>query len=64
MSDVFSAGLIFGFYLLKGRHPYGSQFNIPANIVNDTPVNLKGMCVPFLKPNFNIRYNHNKSLQP
>jgi hypothetical protein len=33
---------------LKGRHPYGWQFNIPANIVNDKPVNLKGMCVPFL----------------
>ncbi|XP_046638068.1 serine/threonine-protein kinase/endoribonuclease ire-1-like [Daphnia pulicaria] len=42
-SDVFSAGLIFGYYLLKGRHPYGSQFNIPANIVNDTPVNLKAI---------------------
>ncbi|XP_046452824.1 serine/threonine-protein kinase/endoribonuclease ire-1-like [Daphnia pulex] len=42
-SDVFSAGLIFGFYLLKGRHPYGSQFNIPANIVNNTPVNLKAI---------------------
>ncbi|EFX68083.1 hypothetical protein DAPPUDRAFT_260563 [Daphnia pulex] len=26
-----------------GRHPYGSQFNIPANIVNDTPVNLKAI---------------------
>jgi serine/threonine-protein kinase/endoribonuclease IRE1 len=45
-SDVFSTGLIFGYYLLNGRHPYGSQFNIPANIVNDTPVNLKGIHVP------------------
>jgi serine/threonine protein kinase len=46
-SDVFSAGLIFGYHLLKGRHPYGSQFNIPANIVNDTPVNLKGIHVQY-----------------
>jgi serine/threonine-protein kinase/endoribonuclease IRE1 len=50
MSDIFSAGLIFGYYLLKGRHPYGSQFNIPTNIINNKPVNLTGrpIHIPFL----------------
>jgi serine/threonine protein kinase len=49
MSDIFSAGLIFGYYLLKGRHPYGSQFHIPTNIINNTPaVNLTGIHVPLL----------------
>jgi serine/threonine protein kinase len=42
-SDVFSAGLIFGYYLLKGSHPYGFKSNIiKDNIINNTPVNLKG----------------------
>jgi serine/threonine protein kinase len=40
-SDVFTEGLIFAFYLLKGLHPYGSsRFKIPSNIVEDNPVNL------------------------
>jgi serine/threonine protein kinase len=49
-SDIFSTGLIFGYYLLKGRHPYGSQFNTPSNIINNTPVNLTGrpIHIPFL----------------
>ncbi|EFX70660.1 hypothetical protein DAPPUDRAFT_256839 [Daphnia pulex] len=37
-SDVFTEGLIFAFYLLKGLHPYGSsRFKIPSNIVEDKP---------------------------
>jgi len=40
-SDVFSQGLIFGYYLLQGHHLYGSNFNIPNNIVNDNAENLK-----------------------
>ncbi len=63
-SDVFSAGLIFGYYLLKGRHPYGSQFNIPANILNDTPVNLKGTIYMFHFWNQQITDNDNILLQP
>jgi hypothetical protein len=42
-SDVFSAGLIFGYYLLNGIHPYGFKSDIiQDNIINNTPVNLKG----------------------
>jgi serine/threonine-protein kinase/endoribonuclease IRE1 len=51
MSDVFSTGLIFGYYLLKGRHPYGFNFNIPTNIIKNTPDNLTGrrpIHIPFL----------------
>jgi len=41
-SDVFSEGLVFGYYLLEGDHPYGSDFqqNYTANC---TPDNLIGM---------------------
>jgi serine/threonine protein kinase len=40
-SDVFSAGLVFGYYLLGGDHPFGSALNVLLNIVNNEPVNLK-----------------------
>jgi serine/threonine protein kinase len=39
-SDVFSAGLVFGYYLLGGDHPFGSEKNIEENIVNNKPVNM------------------------
>jgi serine/threonine protein kinase len=41
-SDVFSAGLVFGYYLLDGDHPFGpgSEKNIEENIVNNKPVNM------------------------
>jgi serine/threonine protein kinase len=42
-SDVFSEGLVFAYYLLGGSHPYGKLYDIPKNILNDTPVNLNGM---------------------
>jgi serine/threonine protein kinase len=42
-SDVFSAGLVFGYYLLGGHHPFGSGYDIEQNIVNNEPVNLKSM---------------------
>jgi serine/threonine protein kinase len=42
-SDVFSEGLVFAYYLLGGNHPYGKLYDIPKNILNDTPVNLNGM---------------------
>jgi serine/threonine protein kinase len=40
-SDVFTEGLIFGYYLLDGFHPYGSRYEIQKNILEDKPVNLK-----------------------
>jgi serine/threonine protein kinase len=40
-SDVFAEGLIFGYYLLDGFHPYGYRFQIQANILKDNPVNLE-----------------------
>ncbi|EFX68077.1 hypothetical protein DAPPUDRAFT_330390 [Daphnia pulex] len=39
-SDVFSAGLVFGYYLLGGHHPFGSAINVPPNIFKNEPVNL------------------------
>jgi serine/threonine-protein kinase/endoribonuclease IRE1 len=40
-SDVFAEGLIFGYYLLDGFHPYGPRYEIQKNILEDKPVNLK-----------------------
>jgi serine/threonine protein kinase len=39
-SDVFSAGLVFGYYLLAGDHPFGPGNNIEENIIKNEPVNL------------------------
>jgi serine/threonine protein kinase len=33
MSDIFAEGLLFGYFLLKGRHPFGSRFEITRNIL-------------------------------
>ena len=42
-SDVFTEGLVFGYHLLNGNHPYGSLYDVPINIINDRPVNLNGI---------------------
>jgi serine/threonine protein kinase len=42
-SDVFSAGLVFGYYLLGGDHPFGSAVNVLPNIVRNRPVNMTSM---------------------
>jgi serine/threonine protein kinase len=42
-SDVFSEGLVFGYYLLGGDHPFGSPINVSPNIVKNEPVNLISM---------------------
>ncbi len=39
-SDVYTAGLVFGYYLLDGDHPFGSPINVLPNIVNNEPVNM------------------------
>jgi serine/threonine protein kinase len=40
-SDVFTEGLVFGYLLLDGKHPYGSiSRNIQTNIIQDEPVNM------------------------
>ncbi|XP_046439835.1 uncharacterized protein LOC124190980 [Daphnia pulex] len=40
-SDVFAEGLVFGYFLLGGLHPYGSvSRNIQTNINQDKPVNM------------------------
>jgi serine/threonine protein kinase len=43
-SDVFTAGLVFGYYLLDGDHPFGSAVNVLPNIVKNRPVNLTSIC--------------------
>jgi serine/threonine protein kinase len=39
-SDVFAEGLVFGYFLLKGLHLFGSRMQIPINIIENNPVNL------------------------
>jgi serine/threonine protein kinase len=40
-SDVFAEGLVFGYFLLEGVHPFGSIVHkIPANIDKNDAVNL------------------------
>ncbi|XP_057377158.1 putative ankyrin repeat protein RF_0381 [Daphnia carinata] len=40
-SDIYAEGLVFGYILLKGRHPYGnSDLEIVRNIMNQNPVNM------------------------
>ncbi|XP_046638890.1 serine/threonine-protein kinase/endoribonuclease IRE1-like [Daphnia pulicaria] len=39
-SDVFSEGLVFGYFLLDGRHPFGLRHQIHTNILENKPVNL------------------------
>jgi serine/threonine protein kinase len=42
-SDVYTAGLVFGYYLLGGDHPFGSAVNVLPNIVRNRPVNMTSM---------------------
>ena len=39
-TDVFAEGLLFGYYLTDGLHPFGSRFQIAPNILMNNPVNL------------------------
>ncbi len=39
-SDVYTAGLVFGYYLLGGDHPFGSPINVLPNIFKNEPVNM------------------------
>ena len=39
-TDVFAEGLLFGYYLTGGRHPFGSPVQIADNILENKPVNL------------------------
>jgi serine/threonine-protein kinase/endoribonuclease IRE1 len=39
-SDVFSEGLVFGYYLSNGLHPFGSHDKIYSNILKNKLINL------------------------
>ncbi len=42
-SDIFSAGCVFIYFLLRGKHPFGDQLDeIPNNIRSNNHVNVKG----------------------
>ncbi len=45
-SDIFIAGCVFIFFLLRGQHPFGDQSGlnniIQNNIIIDNPLNAKG----------------------
>ncbi len=38
-TDVFAEGLVLGYYLMDGQHPFGSPVQIAANILMNNPVN-------------------------
>jgi serine/threonine protein kinase len=40
-SDVFAQGLVFGYYLLRGQHLFGSPVKAASNIMANEPVNLQ-----------------------
>jgi serine/threonine-protein kinase/endoribonuclease IRE1 len=42
--DIFSAGCLFLYFLLRGKHPFGNDeiMEIAHNIKDDNPVNVKG----------------------
>jgi serine/threonine protein kinase len=41
-SDVFGEGLVFGYFLSQGKHPYGSEHQeIQSNIINQNAINLE-----------------------
>jgi serine/threonine protein kinase len=40
-SDVFTEGLVFGYFLLDGVHLFGSSFEIQVNILGNKPTNLE-----------------------
>ncbi|XP_046645722.1 putative ankyrin repeat protein RF_0381 isoform X2 [Daphnia pulicaria] len=43
-SDIFAEGLVFGYYLGKGVHPFGSnRLKIPSNIEKGKPVNMENI---------------------
>ncbi len=39
-SDVFAEGLVFGYFMLKGLHLFGSRMQIKTNIIKNESVNL------------------------
>ena len=42
-TDIFSAGCLFIYFLLRGKHPFGKeQIETTFNILQNDPVNLKG----------------------
>jgi serine/threonine protein kinase len=38
-SEIFSAGCVFIFFLLRGKHPFGKSYGIPRTIFQGRPVN-------------------------
>jgi serine/threonine protein kinase len=51
-SDVFAEGLVFGYYLSNGLHPFGSRDKIHSNILKNKLINLDS------KYYFVYRINH------
>jgi serine/threonine protein kinase len=56
-SDVYTAGLVFGYYLLDGDHPFGSPINVLPNIFKNEPVNLRSMFLFLISNRLNSKLN-------
>jgi serine/threonine protein kinase len=39
-SDTFAAGCVFFYFLTGGKHPFGNNVTVPANILQNKPGNL------------------------
>jgi serine/threonine-protein kinase/endoribonuclease IRE1 len=50
-SDVYTEGLVFGYFLLGGVHLFGSGLKIQSNILKNKPVNLDSKFIQ-------IKFNH------
>ncbi len=46
-SDVFAEGLVFGYFLLDGKHPFGTDPEITCNIIEQKQINMNGKCSPW-----------------
>jgi serine/threonine-protein kinase/endoribonuclease IRE1 len=45
-SDVFAEGLVFGYFISEGVHPFGSSsYEIGKNMRTNEPVNLPGKLI-------------------
>jgi serine/threonine protein kinase len=71
-SDVFAEGLVFGYFLLAGVHPFGYiGWKIQANISQNDPINLKSKyksqkCTNFLiiKKTKHVRFTIIPEIEP
>ena len=48
-SDIFSTGCVFFYFVTRGTHPFGGNFFIMINILQNKPVNFIGKKIQFIE---------------